>query len=184
MEKFRSLTQVFPEFTDIMEPLLRERTSNTLKTFPMFSDLAKETRDLVGEMLQFNSFPKGMNVMTDGMKDDGLHLLIDGQVEVTKIGAEDGKTYELGVVEKGSTIGELSLLAGINRTATLTALEPCRTLSMSQVNCRALFSVAPELMDKMVDLGRERRQKTVEAMGEANANIPRIDETKESKLRL
>jgi len=259
-EKFASLTQVFPEFYDVMEPLLRDRTSNTLKTVPLFADLKKEQRDLISEMLQvspsahpelrrrcerrrpththtsgpelkkrcerrrhfdckrvaqndllrvvdfhtaaafvhtmfvglcslrvcgpqFNNYPTGMNVTNEGMKDDGLHILIDGEVVVTKQDS-GGKSVELCTVQKGGVLGEISLLAGMNRSATCTALEPCRTLWMSQVNCRALFSVAPELMEQMVGLARSRRANTLEVMGEGDCNIPRIDETKESKLRL
>ena len=99
-EKFNSLTQVFPEFYSIMEPLLRDRTSKTLKTVPIFSDLTNETRNLISEMVQFSSFPTGMNILTEDMADDGLHILIDGRVTIKKKDAS-GVQIDLGAIEKG-----------------------------------------------------------------------------------
>ena len=116
-EKFNSLTRVFPEFASIMVPLLTERTSNTLKTVPMFAELAKEQRDLVAQLLHFSSYLTGMKIFSEGQQNDGIHILIDGRVGVTKEKEEGGGEgeVELGEIEKGNLMGEISLLAAVPR---------------------------------------------------------------------
>ena len=96
-----------------------------------------------------------------------------------------GMVVTLDVVENGTMLGELAILANRRRTATLTALEPCRMLFIPNVNIGPLFAVAPELLDDLVNLANERRSNCISILGKNfKEKVPQIDELPENKLHI
>ena len=195
-EKFSSLLEVFPVFEEIIQPLLTERTANTLKLVPLFSKLDKSVRNLVGHLCRFTSFFSGMTIFEEGSISEGFFILIEGTVSVTSMkgkGSGDGGASEtargavqLGIMEKGDVLGEIGLLARTTRTATLTAMEPCRMLYMSDQNFASLLSIAPELLDPLISLGKSRRSNSINILGNdvTNRIPPDIDVDIHDKLHI
>lgn len=62
---------------------------------------------------------------------DGCYFLRDGVVKAAVI-AKDGQERLLAVLGPGSLIGELSLFDDLPRSATISALKPCRLLHLSK----------------------------------------------------
>jgi len=183
-EKFASLLEVFPKFEEVMAPLLKERTGNTLKLIPFFKKVDKKRRSLIGQMSRFTSFLTGMTVLKEKDRYDGLYIIVEGTVKVTTIN-ELGVVVTLGVCEKGALLGELAILANRRRTATLTTLDACRMLFIPTANIGSLFSVAPELVEDIINLANQRRAKSIEMLGENYEDvIPKVDEDTESKLHI
>jgi CRP-like cAMP-binding protein len=65
-------------------------------------------------------------VMAEGKPGDRFHLIADGTAAVSVGGVERG------VLGVGDGFGEIALLRDIPRTATVTALAPLRTYSLSR----------------------------------------------------
>jgi CRP-like cAMP-binding protein len=57
---------------------------------------------------------------------DALYVLAEGQVEVTARRERGRKEHHIRFMTAPSYVGEIGLLQGISRTATVTAVEPCR----------------------------------------------------------
>jgi len=86
---------------------------------PVLERLAKNATELVLE--------PGTTVLRQGDAADALYVLTDGKVEVTGRRGERGrKEHHIRYMTGPSYIGEIGLLQGIPRTATVTAIEPCR----------------------------------------------------------
>ena len=183
-ERFRSLFGVFPNFEEIMSPLLRDRTANSLKQIPFFNDLDKKKRELVGEMLTFNSFPAGMTILKEGDLDNGLYFIMEGEIKVSSRDRFIDEDVHLGTIGPGAVFGELALLSGAKRSATLTSEGPCRLLKMAPRNTRSLLHVAPELMNSLIKIAKQHRQNSIKIIDHAADFIPPIDETVNSKLLL
>jgi len=183
-ERFRSLFNVFPFLEGIMSPLLRDRTANSLKQISFFNELEEEKRKLVGQMLTFNSYPAGMEIVKEGDLDNGLYFLMEGEIMISAQDRFSKTTVDLGEMGPGSIIGELALLNGSNRTATVTSKGPCRFLRMDPRNTRSLLNVAPELMSSLIKTAKQHRQNSIDLIDHAADFIPPIDETTNSKLLL
>lgn len=84
----------------------------------------------------------GEAVVRQGVPADRFYVIADGACEVTR---ESGAGRQvLARLGPGQYFGETGLLAGVPRTATVTALEATRMLTLSRSNFRAaLAAVAP-----------------------------------------
>lgn len=85
---------------------------------PVLERLAKSATELVLE--------PGTTVLRQGEPADALYVLTEGRVEVTGRRERGRKEHHIRYMSGPSYIGEIGLLQGIPRTATVTAIEPCR----------------------------------------------------------
>ncbi|MBT3944587.1 MAG: cyclic nucleotide-binding domain-containing protein [Candidatus Marinimicrobia bacterium] len=63
-------------------------------------------------------------IIEEGSPGDCAYIIEKGSVEVSKI-TLNGKKLVLGVLEKSEIFGEMALIDGLPRSATVTALENC-----------------------------------------------------------
>ncbi|MBD2393314.1 mechanosensitive ion channel [Cyanobacterium aponinum FACHB-4101] len=93
---------------------------------------------------------------------DTFYIILSGKVEVfvEKI------NKHLNYLKAGSFFGELSLMLGMPRTATVKAVEPTILFSINQANFRKLLMKNPELYDLIVNKLSERKNELVERQNE------------------
>jgi MFS family permease len=72
--------------------------------------------------------PPGVAVVREGDPADAIFVLVDGRVEVTSRGEAKGEPAVLREMRPGTYFGEIGVLEGIPRTATVTTLEPTHLL--------------------------------------------------------
>ena len=97
-----------------------------LRRNPIFAPLSLATVELLATELAANAFATGEVVMAEGDVGDRFHLIADGTAAVSVGGVERG------VLGVGDGFGEIALLRDVPRTATVTAMEPLRTYSLSR----------------------------------------------------
>jgi CRP-like cAMP-binding protein/predicted MFS family arabinose efflux permease len=85
---------------------------------PVLERLAKNASELVLE--------PGTTLLRQGEPADALYVLAAGRVEVTGRRERGRKDHHIRYMSAPSYIGEIGLLQGIPRTATVTAIEPCQ----------------------------------------------------------
>ena len=97
-----------------------------LRALALFEQLrTRELTELAGIVRQM-SFDRGTRIVTEGDFDDCMYLVIEGTVEVTRRGARLG---ELGARE---FFGEMAILDGETRSATVTASSGVRLLRIDR----------------------------------------------------
>jgi len=95
-----------------------------LRSVPLFSNLPEADLTKVAERMKEVRFPAGTAVATQGQRGVGFHLVVEGTARVEK----DGTTVsELG---PGGYFGEIGLIDGGARSATVTAGSELATLSL------------------------------------------------------
>ena len=115
-----------------------------LAAVPLFDGLSKKALKQVAALMREHRFAPGEEVTTESTRGARFHLILDGLVTVTKAGRE------VAVLGPGATVGEMALLDEGPRTATVTALEPTRTLSLASWNFRSLLRAEPAIMEKVL----------------------------------
>ena len=89
--------------------------ASTLKKVPLFADLDdRELGEIAGSMRE-RRFSAGDTVTQEGAAGVGFFVVEDGEADVTV----DGQAR--GTIGPGDYFGEIALLTGSNRTATITA---------------------------------------------------------------
>lgn len=76
------------------------------------------------------SHEAGETLMVQGGPSDCLYVLLEGRVRVTVVDG-DGRELLLDLLGPGDTVGELSLIDGGPRSATVSAIEPGRALRIA-----------------------------------------------------
>ena len=121
-----SLDKIASKEAEVLAP--RVRVLEQLGIFAAASQnvlerLAKNTQELVVE--------SGTAVVSEGEDADALYVLVDGRVDVTAHGEKGRTDKHIRYMKGPSFFGEIGLLQGIPRTATVTSTEPTRLWRIS-----------------------------------------------------
>jgi MFS family permease len=103
--------------------------------------------------------PAGTPIVREGDRADALFVLVSGSVEVTARGETGGQERALRTMPAGSYFGEIGVLEGIPRTATVTAAEPCTLLRLDGEAFLEALTAGPST-GTLVEDARSRLQRT------------------------
>ncbi len=121
----------------------RVRTNKEfLRRLPLFAELPEEDLSRLCRMARRRQVAAGEMVMEEGTRGDGLHIIVEGRLEVTK--REAGADVVLAVREAGEFLGEMSLVERAPRSATVRAVEPTELLIIEPAAFRELLSASPD----------------------------------------
>ena len=120
-------------------------STDTLRTVSIFADLPAAAL----EQLARNSLPRkyrrGQVLCNEGDPGESIYILEDGQLRVTQW-TPAGDEAVLAVVEAPAAVGELSLLDGSPRSATLTAVGPVRVRLIPRKAFMSLIQEQPQIV--------------------------------------
>ena len=105
-------------------------------------------------------FPRGATLMRQGEPGTSMFTIVSGKV-VVSVQERDGmhKVAELG---PDDYVGEMSLLTGEPRTATVTARGKVVALETSKAALQPILAQAPHLCRRFADMVRERHAQLVQ----------------------
>jgi cAMP-dependent protein kinase regulator len=98
---------------------------------PLFSDFSREELLEVIRGIELRSYEAGAILVTEGEPGDSLFVLTHGTVRAF-VRTEAGRNVEVRRMEEGEFFGEISLLSGKPRTATITAATACELLELDR----------------------------------------------------
>lgn len=88
---------------------------------------------------------------------DSLHIILEGRVKVS-LQSEEGKEAILSILGAGEVFGEMSLFDGEPRSATVTAMEPCRFLVLRRQSLLPFLEKrVPVMLDLIAEMSRRLR---------------------------
>lgn len=129
-----------------------------LKTVPLFKGLSEqELADVLGQS-RVVEFDADHDIVEEGGGFVGFHLILEGKATVSR------GTRTIGTLGPGDYFGEISVIDGKPRTATVTTESPVRTLSLAAGKFQPLLDAHPTLSRKIL-LGLCRTIRAAEAQG-------------------
>jgi CRP-like cAMP-binding protein len=121
----------------------------TLEKVPLFSGLDRRELAQIADTMRERRFPAGSTVVQEGASGAGFFIVESGEAEVTIQGERRGS------VGPGDYFGEIALLTGSERTATLTATSDMLCYGMTPWDFRPLIesnaTLAWKLLTAMAD---------------------------------
>ncbi len=137
----------------------RRHTHEILKNVPIFRDFSERHLKAVANMTRTQTFDAGEVICSEGQSGVGLHIIEDGDVEV-KVGGQTRR--QMGA---GAFFGEIALLDGGARSATVTATRPTTTISLAAWDFQGLLEKHPEIATNMLpELCRRLRENEKETL--------------------
>jgi voltage-gated potassium channel len=114
------------------------RTWDLVAQVPFFRDIGTAVIAEVARLLRPRQFPFGAVIMRRGERGDCMYFIARGEVEI-RVGAQP---VRLGA---GAFSGEVALLTGEPRNATVVATRRCTLLALDIIDFRGLLGHQPEL---------------------------------------
>ena len=111
--------------------LISDRALNSfLRSDTVFNSVPPKQIRSIFEKLESTSFEKDETIFEQGQKSDRFYIVRNGEVKVLQ--ETDGKIQVLNFIGEGGCFGEIGLLDGTTRTATVIATEPTECLYLGQ----------------------------------------------------
>ena len=164
----KDLEEIIREFPSVSEVLLKfykERildsllaTSALFRSFPI-----QERKQILGKFT-VEAFPAGATVLEEGSPGDSLYIIKTGQVEVYTVDVQ-GAPLRLAQLREGDFFGEISLLKGQPRTASIKVLQEAELLRLAKNDFDQIIQSHPEVKQILEDSLLLRLESKMKALG-------------------
>jgi CRP/FNR family transcriptional regulator, cyclic AMP receptor protein len=111
---------------------------------PVFGVLDEDDRASLAERSRRVDVDKGQVVICEGEASDSVLVLLSGQMKVVTY-SQDGDEFILNTVVPGDTVGEIGVLSGGPRSATVRATEKSTVLTLSRSAIVEIIEERPAL---------------------------------------
>jgi CRP-like cAMP-binding protein len=127
--------------------------ADSLKTVPLFSELSDKEIKALTQSMHEKRFNDGQEVVTQGESGIGFFVILDGGARVS-VGGQERRT-----LKPGDYFGELALLEGDSRSASITADGDLRCAGMTAWHFRPFIRDHPDIAWALMrELARRLRQ--------------------------
>ena len=117
---------------------------DTLAGVPLFSQLKDNDLKRLAKAMVQRRFPKGHVIVKEGDQAVAFYIIDTGRVEVVK-GIEQQRPQVLATLKSGDFFGEMALLDGYPRSASIRALEDTECLVLSRWDFLAEIRTSPDI---------------------------------------
>jgi CRP/FNR family transcriptional regulator, cyclic AMP receptor protein len=120
-----------------------------LRRVPLFSELSTGELERVAQVGVPRSFPRETRIFHEGDPGDACYIVREGSARVTRE-HPDGRAITLATLGPGAIFGELAMLDGERRSASVEASENTELVALPASDVRKLIREHPEMAEKLV----------------------------------
>jgi small-conductance mechanosensitive channel/CRP-like cAMP-binding protein len=129
-----------------------------LRGEPLFQCLSDGQIDNLVKQSELNHFGRGECVIEEGAEGDSMFILLRGAAEVSV--SKNGSTIPVATLRSGDCFGEMSLLTGEKRSATVRADGDCYVMEISKDTMAEVIRDSPECLKQLSELLAKRKMHT------------------------
>ena len=119
-----------------------------LAQLPIFENILNASqREALASSCDARSIPAGTVLIQQGEAGTSMFVLLEGAARVS-IAMPDGEKREVAVLASGDVVGEMSLMTGAPRTASVTSLTAMRVLEVTKESMEPLLAAEPGLLER------------------------------------
>ncbi len=144
-------------------PASNEDTIALLRRAPVFSTLAPEELAQVAEMAVPRRFEAGEIVFKEGDEGTTCHIMRSGKARAVRE-HPDGRSITLAHFSRGDIFGEMAMLDGERRSATVEITEGAETIAILGADMHRLLRAHPDLSLKLIAALGQRLRDTNERL--------------------
>jgi CRP-like cAMP-binding protein len=120
-----------------------------LERVPLFEELSRDELSRIAAVAVPRSFPKGVRVFHEGDDSDACYIVRSGDLRVTREHS-DGRAIALATLAGGDIFGELAMLDGGARSASVETLGDSELLALPASDMRRLLAEHPDIAVKLI----------------------------------
>jgi len=164
-EDLQKIIQEFPSVSQVLFKFYKERVLNNLLAFsPLFKGFPLEERKQILDKFTMEKFPSGAMVLEEGAAGDSLYIIKKGEVEAYTESPR-GEKLPLARLKEGDFFGEISLLTGRPRTASVKALQPAELVRLNKKDFDQIAAHHPAVMKTLEEFLHLRVANKLKALG-------------------
>jgi len=154
-----------------------DRVSGILAPVALFAPLASDQRDELAARAVERIYGQGEKIVCQGEPGGSMFVVHRGRVRVVEASGR-----ELAAFEAGGYFGEMSMLTGQPRSATVEAVEECQVVELTAASLREVALANPEVVTRISAVVAERQADLDRQKAEAAAGRPAVAEVQRSLL--
>src|SRR5438876_8518817 len=136
-----------------------------LREEPLFECLSDEQLNQLVTQARLRLFGRGEPVIEEGSPGDSMFVLLRGAANVFV--SKNGSTIQVASLGAGDCFGEMSLLTGEPRSATVRADADCYVMEIGKPVMAEVLRAAPECLVQLSELLAQRKMETEGVLKEA-----------------
>jgi CRP-like cAMP-binding protein len=155
----------FPGVSKVLFKFYKERVlDNLLAGSALFQTFSPGERRKILEAARLEEFPAGATVIEEGARGECLYILKSGEVEVFAAGAQKEKV-PLATLKEGDYFGEISLITGRPRTASVKTLKPAELVRLDKEDFDRIVALHPETLKVLEESLQARLEGKLRMLG-------------------
>jgi branched-chain amino acid transport system substrate-binding protein len=119
-----------------------------LQEIEIFKPFSEEAKQHLSQNIRRHQFGQGDVIVQQCDAGDSLFIIVEGVVAV-KVETNDGKIKEVARLGAGDFFGEMALLTGEDRTATVVAIVDTYLFELTKADIRPLIIKQPEVLERV-----------------------------------
>ncbi|MET0341105.1 MAG: Crp/Fnr family transcriptional regulator [Polyangiales bacterium] len=127
----------------------RSAAREFLSKVSLFSELDDELLDLLAGVARFRKFARYATVVRQGDTDGDLYVVASGLLRIS-VRSSEGKEFALGLLGSPEVFGEIALIDGSARSATVSAQKPSELMVVPRSEAMECVQRVPELAFKLM----------------------------------
>jgi len=129
----------------------------------LFGELSESEYLKLIDLMEIRTFQPGEIVVREGNPGDSMFIICDGDVSVMTQD-KSGNDVQLADLSEGDFFGEVSLLTGKPRTATIYAISYTEVLELKRTSLPEIETNCPHIRKKLEDFYHKRTMHTIETL--------------------
>lgn len=134
----------------------QRRVLEGLRAVSLFASLSEQEIQELAASVKVAPFVAGEVVTRQGATANWLYVLVQGQVEI-RVAIGGGESKRVNTLKAPDFFGEMAVMAGSPREATVVALDDIQCLRVEQAAFRKLLAARPEIAREVAEALAERR---------------------------
>ncbi|MFQ5927979.1 MAG: cyclic nucleotide-binding domain-containing protein, partial [Terriglobia bacterium] len=150
------------------------RQQHFLQRIQLFSLLSYEQCDAIVRRLKRRDFPPNYYIVREGQSGDSMYFITAGKAEVRKKDPNTGIEFLLTELGPGQCFGEMALLTGKPRTASVVSADPTTLGILGQKDFQEILLQHPQIGVSLTKIMAERLEHASEQVGVDYINLSKL----------
>jgi len=167
----------------LAHPSRRSEIESAISNVDLFALLSDEARSRVADGARERRFAAGETVVREGDRGSSMFVVETGRLGVSAHG-NVGQSQRLAVLEPGAAFGEISLLTGDPRTATVRAMTEATLVEIGKATLLPILRENPSIVGMLELTMQERRKRAADALEAARGETDRTEDRTPLRQRI
>ena len=134
-----------------------------LTSFPILENLTETQLAELAPFFATETFQPGREIVRQNDPGDKFYIIARGKVEVWRTEEATGNTTRVAILQDGDFFGEITLITGFPRTATVRTVTVCTCISLERGQFNRMLDRFPELRRQMSEVAVQRLRESSKA---------------------